>query len=389
MTPSPDAARPLRGAHRATLAAFFVFGFGMAQFGVHVPSIRQHHGLSDATLALALLAVAVGAVACLALAGRLIAAQGVRRVAAVSGLSMCALLALLLQGQGLAWLLPLMVAQGAAIGLFDVAINTEGSAIEARLGRPVLSVMHGLWSLGGMSGGALGAALLARTVPPALQLPLAALACAVVVALLVPWLGTVPPATGHAAGQGWRDMPRSARATLAGCGVLAVLALMAEGAMYDWAVLYLQRERSLPPAQAASGFAVFSGAMAVGRLSGDALRRRVAPQRLLAGSALLAAAAMTAALLVAPPLAVLLALAGVGLGLANAIPLLFAASARVPGATPAAGLAVVSSLGWLGVVLGPPIVGGVSETWSLSAGLALVVVASLALALGSRWVARS
>ncbi|MDH5330447.1 MAG: MFS transporter, partial [Aquincola sp.] len=117
-----------------------------------------------------------------------------------------------------------------------------------------------------------------------------------------------------------------------------------------------------------------------------ALRQRVPTPRLLAVSATLSAAAMSGVLLVPDVRVAMAGLALVGLGLANVIPILFVSASRIPGASPAAGIALVSSLGWVGVVLGPPLVGGVAQATSLTAGLTLVVVASLALAASARQV---
>jgi fucose permease len=379
----------LRRARQASHAAFFVFGFVMAMFGVHVPSVRTHYGLDDGALALALLGVAVGAVLCLALAGRLIGRFGARRVAAVAAAVMCAALALLLQWSHPVPLGLTVVVLGAAVGLFDVAINTEGSFIEAALGRKVMSLMHGMWSLGGMAGALLGAWMLERAVPAATQLGLVA-AGGVVLALAASagMLAThAVPTDASGAAEGWRRMPAAARRTLLALGLLAVLGLLAEGAIYDWSVLFLQRERGAEPALAALGFAAFSAAMAAGRFGGDWLRARVAAARLLAASATLAAVSMAVVLAVDSVPAALAGLASVGLGLSNVIPILFVTASRIEGASAAAGIALVSSLGWLGIVMGPPLVGGVAQFSSLTAGLALVVMAALALAACARIVA--
>ena len=383
-------ASAVQRARHATHLAFFVFGIVMGTFGVHVPSVRAHYQLDDGSLAIALLGLAVGAVLCLALAGRLIGAFGARRVAAVAALVMCAALAIVLQTERYAMLLATAVVLGAAVGLFDVAINTEGSFIEVALGRKVMSVMHGMWSLGGMAGAMLGAWMLDLGLAPATQLRL--VSAAAVLLTMVACAGMLP---SHArvgadadaeAGSGWRRMPPRPRRIMLARGLLAVLGLLAEGAIYDGSVLFLLRERGAEASLAALGFAGFSGAMAAGRFGGDWLRARVPAPRLLALSATLSSAAM-AVVLIWPAMPVaLVGLAIVGLGLANVIPILFVAASRVEGASPAAGIALVSSFGWIGVVIGPPLVGGVAQVSSLTWALALVVVASAALALSARIV---
>jgi fucose permease len=388
--PLPDETdHNLRRARHAVHAAFFVFGVIVATLGVHVPSIRTHYGLDDGSLSIALLAIAVGAVLCLAFAGRWIAAFGVRRVAAVAACVMAAALALLLQSDRFEPLLVVMLLFGASVGLFDVAINTEGTFIEQALQRKVMSTMHGMWSLGGMAGAALGAWWLQHNVAPLAQMRGVAAGTLVVALAAVAGMLPAHAPRGDTTAR-WAGLPRAARSSLIALGVLAVLGLLAEGAIYDWSTLYLQRERGAPPSLAAIGFACFSAAMAVGRFAGDGLRARVPPARLLRMTALLSACAM--AIVLVSGLwsnTVALALAGLallGLGLANVIPLLFVAASRVHGVSAAAGIALVSSLGWVGVVIGPPLVGGVAQASSLSWALWLVVLSSLALAVAARRV---
>jgi fucose permease len=388
VTTLPHDAPQLGRARHAAHAAFFVFGVIVATLGVQVPQVRAHYQLDDAALSLALLAVAVGAVSCLVFAGRWIAAFGVRRVAAAAACVMAVALALLLQFDHFAALLVVMLFFGASVGLFDVAINTEGTFIEQALQRKVMSTMHGMWSLGGMAGAALAAWWLARGVAPLVQTRLVASGALVVALLAV--AGMLPTHAPHpvAGAARWSALPRAARRMLITLGALAVLGLLAEGAIYDWSTLYLQRERGAPPSLAAIGFACFSAAMAVGRFSGDWLRARVPAARLLQATALLSAGAMSVVLLSGLwPNTVMWALAGLallGLGLANVIPLLFVAASRVEGVSAAAGIALVSSLGWVGVVIGPPLVGGVAQLSSLAWALWLVVGSSLALAATAR-----
>ena len=168
-------------------------------------------------------------------------------------------------------------------------------------------------------------------------------------------------------------------------GTLAALGLIAEGAIYDWSVLYLQQELGSPQKQAALAYASFSAAMAATRFGGDALRARFAPALLLRGSALVAAAAMSLVLFTDTPWLALVGFAGVGVGFANVVPILFAASARVPGIDPARGIASVSALAYLGFMGGPPVIGLLARVSSLSWALCVVVVFALALAASARY----
>ena len=147
------------------------------------------------------------------------------------------------------------------------------------------------------------------------------------------------------------------RGTLLVIGLLIFAGMGAEGVMYDWCVLYLKQEVGMPQDQAALGYASFCGAMALARFAGDALRARYPERRLLGASASLSAAAMAVVLLSGHPVVSLIGYALVGAGLAPVVPILFNAATRVPGVSRAAAIASVSSIGYSGFLVGPPLIG--------------------------------
>jgi len=377
--PEGHGAARLRAARWATRGQFLLFGFVSGVWGVHIPSVKAHYGLDARALSVALWALAVGAVLCLTVAGSIVSRLGARAAAVSAGLLMCAALAVVLVPTGFAALIGLVLVLGSALALFDVAINAEASVLEAESGKKVMSGFHGMFSLGGMVGAALAALLIQAGVPAALQLVTAAAVAAALGAVASNFMLPVP--VGAATPGPGMGVPRGALATL---GLLAAVGLLAEAAIYDWSVLYLQEEVGATPALAALGFASFSAAMAVTRFAGDRLRTRFSAARLLTGSALLAAVAMATVLMARQPLVALVGLALVGVGLANVVPVLFIAASRVPGTTPAHAIAAVSSVGYLGMVAGPPLVGGIAQASSLTWGLGVVVAGALVLAWGAR-----
>lgn len=373
----------LRAARWATRAHFLFFGALGGLWGVHVPSVKAHYGLDAAALSWVLLALAAGAVLCLTQAGQVIARVGARAAALVSGGVMAAALAAVLLPSDYATLMALAAVLGAGIAQFDVAINAEGSELEAVSGKKVMSGFHGMFSLGGMAGAGLGALAIRAQVPAALQLALAGAGVAAAVAVACAFMLPVRPAS-VAPAAGYR-LPRGALAVLGG---LAAVGLLAEGAIYDWSVLYLQEDVGAAPALAALGFASFSAAMAATRFAGDTLRTHIPAPRLLMGSGLLAAAGMALVLWMREPVLALIGLAVVGIGFANVVPILFMAASRVPGVPAAEGIAAVSSIGYFGMVIGPPLVGGIAQFSSLSWGLGVILVGGVLLAWGARHLPR-
>lgn len=378
----PDAARQRR-ARWATRAQFWALGLFSGVWGVHILSVKTTYVLSEMALSMVLLAAAAGAVASLLVAGRLVGALGPRRTAMAGAVVMGLMLALTLHWGHLALLLVAMLVFGAAGSLYDVAINTEGSALEAMSGRPIMGNLHGSFSIGGMAGAALAGLMLRAGWSAQLQLAVVG----AVVSLWVLWSarGMLP---AHA--QPAPDTPAAAFAWPTGrlllIGLLIFAGMSAEGAMYDWSVLYLKQEVGMTQAQAAWGYAAFSGAMAAARFGGDALRARLSEARLLRTGALLSALSMAVVLLLRHEWLSLAGFALVGAGLALVVPILYNAATRVPGTTRAASIAAVSSIGYCGFMIGPPLIGALAHGLSLSWALGVVVLAAAVLAWGSRYV---
>lgn len=385
LAPAAAADRPtprrLSAARRASRAHFAALGVMGGVWGVHIPSVKSQYGLSDGSLSLVLFAAACGAVLSLFFAGRAIGRIGARRALVGGALVMAAALAAVLHWPGLAALLPAMLVFGAAMSLYDVALNAEGTALEAVSGRAILGNLHGMFSLGGMGGAALAALLLRLAVPPAVQLVAISLVVAVVVVVAARAMLDAHPQDDHAGEAAHFVWPRGRLLVI---GLLIFAGMTAEGVMYDWSVLYLKQELGLPQAQAGVGFAVFSAAMAAARFGGDALRARLPEPSLLFGGAVMAGIAMAALLLIGHPWVALAGYALVGIGLALVVPILFNAATKVPGVSRAAAIAAVSSIGYSGFLVGPPLIGGVAQALSLSAAMSLVVVAMVALAVGAR-----
>jgi fucose permease len=353
---------------RATWAVrlqFFVAGVLFASFGVHVPTIKLHYALGEQALAIAMLAAGVGAVATLTQAGRWVGRLGARRAALLSGGATALCLALLLSSHAYAGLLAVMVVFGVGTSLFDVSINAAAGELEQRAGRSLMSGFHGMFSLGGMVGAGLGSLLLSHEVGGTTHL----VAMAVLGAAAIGGAGAVMLRTiAGSDAKGGFELPRGLLALL---GVLGALGLIAEGAMYDWSVLYMKQELASDASFAALAYASFSAAMAAARFGGDWIRERLSPAVLMSGSAALAAVSMAAVLLIGHPTVALVGFALVGFGFANVVPVLFSAAAKVD-ANPAHGIAVVASVGYLGMMAGPPLIGIIAEHASLTLGLATV-----------------
>ena len=360
-----------------------MLGIVVGTWGTHIPSVGARYSLGEATLSIVLLAVALGTVSALLIAGRVIARLGARNTAALCGASMGISLGLVLEYPSFAVLLAAMVLFGGSMSLFDVAINTEGSELESLGGRPVMSNLHGMFSVGGMVGATLTFGLLDLHVAPRLQLfvaggSLAILAFATSRAMLETHLKEA-----QERGMAHFAWPKGALLLI---GMLVFAGMTAEGVLYDWSVLYLKQELGMPQARAALGYATFTASMAAARFGGDHLRARFSERAVLGGSAAIAAVAMALVLISANAWVAFLGLALVGAGLAPVAPILFNAATRVPGVSRAAAIASVTTIGYSGFIVGPPVIGGIATATSLTTALFVVVITAGLVAYGARFV---
>jgi hypothetical protein len=258
-------------------------------------------------------------------------------------------------------------------------MNAQGVAVEKALRRPIMSSLHGMFSLGGMAGAgatALVAAAGIGLVPHFLAL------CALVapLGLAACWPMLAATDEGGAPGPGFA---RPSAALLLP-GLVALAGLLTEGAVADWSAVYLSKSLGAGTSVAAAAFAAFSLAMAAGRFTGDRLVARVGGDRVVRVGGALAASGLALTLLIGHAVVAILGFAMVGAGLSCVFPVILSTAARTPGLPPSAAIAAVCTVGYVGFLLGPPMIGGLAELLGLPAALGVVVaLCALIAVLGS------
>ncbi|QGZ41529.1 fucose permease [Pseudoduganella flava] len=381
----------LAKARLAAMSVLFCNGVIYASWGTHVPTIKDKFDLSDAKLSLSMLAVALGGILIMAWAGRWIARVGSARASVVSGVLMAlAAFGILLVPQ-YALLLSWLALYGATSAVNDVAANSQAAVIEATFDRPVIGSLHGSFSLGGMFGALVASGWQAMQWPNHWHLAAVCTLCATLSLSTARWLLPEPAAHRNEDGtpRGQQPLMPAVRRKLVVLGVLAFAALIVEGAMYDWTAVYMRDVALATGGFVSAGYAAFSIGMATGRFTGDPVRARFSEGALVLGSCALCLAGLGLAL--ALP-AVPTALAGFlvcGLGVANIIPVMFSSAGRIAlanGVSPSTGLAVTTRLAYVGLLVGPVIVGFIANHFDLRTALALSLVGVLAIAASARGV---
>jgi len=372
-----DKMRQTRSRRIGVSLVFFANGAVFASWVPHIPGVAARLHLNEAALGLALLCLAAGAMTSLSAAGRLIGRFGSRTVTRAAGAVFCLALPLPVLAPSPLTLALALALFGMANGAMDVAMNDQAVLVEKEKGSPIMSSFHGLFSLGGLAGSALGGAVLAAGVSPLVHVCGATAGLGAVCAAGLARLAPSPPE--GASGKSPFALPD--RRVWPLC-LLALLTLACEGAMADWTSVYLSADLAAGPGLAASGYAAFSLAMAAGRFAGDRLTAALGPVRLARASALLACAGLAAAVAAPFPLAAAGGFALTGLGLSNLIPLLFSAAGRTPGVAPGQAIAGTAAAGYMGFLIGPPVIGFTAGLTSLRVSLAgLALCAALTAAL--------
>lgn len=358
----------------AIAIVFFVDGALFATWASRIPALAANAGADSATLGLALLAPAVGALVAMPAVGRWLPGRSSRSFcrAATAGLGIAVVLPALAGSVALLGLGLLGV--GIANATLDVSMNAHGVTVERRLGRPILSSLHAAFSFGGCAGAGIGALAAAAGLSPVAHLAAAGLVFGVAGLLASRWL--LPADSASEAGTA-RLRVVQLPTRLALLGAACFCCFLAEGGAADWSAKLVRDGLAGSAALGAIAYATFSLAMGSGRLLTDAIWSRWGPVRLLRRFSLLASAGFAAALLVGSVPAALAGFAALGLGLSAGAPTLFRSAAGQPGIATAPALATVSMLGYTGFLAGPPIVGAVAQLTSLRLACGLFVLAGL------------
>ncbi|MDI3389040.1 MFS transporter [Streptomyces sp. B-S-A8] len=362
---------------RLALTAFFALdGFVFAGWVVRIPAIKEQTGASAGDLGLALLGVSAGAVVTMTLTGRLCRRYGSHAVTVACGVLMPLSVALPpLAGSPLA-LGAVLLVFGAAYGGINVAMNSAAVDLVRALRRPVMPSFHAAFSLGGMVGAGLGGLVAGHLSPTRHLLGLTVLGLLITAAAAPTLLRHAAPAPAEE--RTAAESPRPARRTrplVAVFGLIALCTAYGEGALADWGALHLQQDLGAHPGVAAAGYSVFALAMTVGRLSGTALLERLGQTRTLVAGGATAAAGMLLGSLAPSVWAVLVGFTVTGLGLANIFPVAIERAGALAGPS---GVAAASTLGYGGMLLGPPAIGFMADWFSLPVALTSVAVLAAA-----------
>lgn len=372
--------RVLRWQQRAAKALFFVGGFTCASWAPIVPMLAERLALTEDVLGMLLLCVGIGSLLTMPFAGAASVRWGCRRVLVTAGFFCGLVLVLLSRVQSLYVLAPLILLLGGLMGTIDVVVNVLAVIVERESGRRLMSGMHAFWSVGGF----VGAGIFSLWLNLGLNhFQSALIAWGIIAALLAVFR---PHLINNGVQKKEGSLLALPRGIVVFIGLVAFVSFLVEGAVMDWGGVFLTTVKHFDMSMAGVGFTLFSAAMLIMRLAGDLAVNKLGGPAVTVGGGLLACAGFV--LLIAAPAPWLL-YAGffiIGIGSANIVPVFYSLMGRQKVMPLSQAVSAVSTMGYLGILMGPAAIGFVARSTSLYVSFGILGFLAFSQAVIARYV---
>ncbi|TXK26204.1 MFS transporter [Pontibacter qinzhouensis] len=357
---------------KAVGALFFLQGICFASWGSRIPTIQQNLGLSETQLGMVLFALPVGQMLSLPFTGWLISKIGSYRIVLGSAALYAAVLVVVGAAPTL-WLLVLaLFFFGILANMVNIAVNTQAVGVESLYDKPIMASFHGLWSLAGFTGAAVGAYMIGNGIVPLQHFLI----------VMVVTMAGIALSSKFALKQDVNvdpDQPIFVKPdkSLISLGLLAFCSLICEGAMFDWSGVYFKKVVMAEKAWIGAGYTAFMCTMASGRFMADRVASRIGLRKILQASGILIALGLLIAVVFPYLWSSILGFLLVGFGVSSVVPLVYSAAGKSKVMSPGMALAAVSTIGFLGFLLGPPVIGLVAGASSLRLSFTIIAVMGL------------
>ncbi|MBL0884015.1 MAG: MFS transporter [Chitinophagaceae bacterium] len=358
-------------------------GICFASWASRIPDIKLQLGLSDAGLGAVLLALPCGLMLSLPVSGWAVTRFSSKTMVTIAAVGYP--LTLIVIGLVTAtWQLAAVLFVFGIFGnLYNISANTQAVGVESLYQRSIMATFHGIWSLAGFSGAAVGTFMIAQHIAPLHHFMVVCICCLVVVLLAQ---GKILPEDAKST----TKTPLFAKpdATILKLGLIAFGCLVCEGTMFDWSGVYFQKVVNAPKELVTLGYSVFMGTMATGRFVGDKLVTRFGIQRMLQSSGIIICSGLSIAVLFPTLVPATIGFFLVGFGVSSVVPLVYSATGKSKTMSPGVALAAVSTIGFLGFLIGPPLIGFIAEIaglrWSFTV-IAMIGLSTTIMATFMKW----
>jgi MFS family permease len=356
-------------ANRLAVACFFfIAGLSFASWASRIPDIKRELGLNDAVLGAVLFALPLGSMVSLPLSGWLVTRFGSKRIASVAICCYPLMLVLIGLAASTFQLAGILFCFGLLGNMCNISINTQAVGVEALYGRSIMASFHGIWSLAGFTGAAIGTLMVSYMASPFFHFCMICGACLLLVTLIQRY------ALEKDAGHPDQAVFVKPDAMLLKLGLIAFSCMACEGTMFDWSGVYFQHVVKAPASQITLGYAAFMSTMAGGRFLGDRIVTRFGKQRILQLSGIVIATGLLTAVIFPTLITATIGFLLVGFGVSSVIPLVYSSAGKSKKFSPGVALAAVSTIGFLGFLLGPPVIGFIAQASSLRWSFTLIAL---------------
>jgi MFS family permease len=346
--------------YRIAIAVFFfIAGLSFASWASRIPDIKRHLALSDGKLGLILFAMPIGTMLSLPFTGWVINKLGSRRVLIASALFYPTTLLMIGLVQA-PWQLALALFCFGTFGNYsNISVNTQAIAVEEMYGKTIMASFHGIWSLAGFSGAAFGTLFIALGLSPFFHFLIIFFLAASVAIYFSQY--TIRDKKGAAQTSFFTKPDRF----ILIYGLIAFGCMVCEGTMFDWSGVYFQKIVHAPVHLVTLGYLLFMGMMASGRFVSDKITQRIGIQKVLIASGISITSGLLIAVIFPYIITAGIGFMFVGLGVSSVVPLVYSAAGKSKTMSPGTALAAISSIGFIGFLMGPPLIGTIAEYSSL------------------------
>ncbi|MDB5063318.1 MAG: transporter [Mucilaginibacter sp.] len=346
-------------------AMFFMTGLCFASWASRIATIQQNLNLSDAALGGVLFAMPVGLMCSLPFSGWVITKIGSRKLLIGALITYSSCLVTLGLAQNTFHLIICLMLFGFASNAVNISVNTQAVAAEKLYQKPILASFHGIWSLAGFTGAGIGTFMIGKNIIPFYHFGIVFIIIIITIALVSGYLKNDKVTSSGPV----FVMPDSSLIKL---GVIAFCSLICEGAMFDWSVIYFKKVVLAHGAWMGAGYTAFMLTMASGRFVADWFAHRFGLKRTLQISGVLTAIGLLIAVIFPYLFTALAGFLLVGFGVSSVVPLVYSAAGRSKTMSPGVALAAVSTIGFMGFLIGPPVIGFIAGLASLRASFTLI-----------------
>lgn len=346
---------------------FFISGLCFATWAARIPDIQHHLGLNQAELGTVLFASPVGSMVCLPLAGVMVTRLGSRMSLLIGSIIYTSILCLIGSVDHVWELAALLFLFGMAGNIMNISVNTQAVGVEALYQRSIMASFHGLWSLAGFTGAAIGTFMVSQHVSPFVHFVYVSVLIMGIVLLFIKSALKQDQRSGSGkSGFSWPDR------SLFNLGILSFCCMACEGCMFDWSGIYFRDVVHAPEQYVTVGYTIFMATMATGRFIADKMVTRFGIKNVFRVAGCLITSGLLLAVILPQFYTAAAGFLLTGFGVSSVVPLAYGLAGKSKTMPAGMAIAAVSTVGFLGFLFGPPLIGYIAQAFDLRWSFAIM-----------------